>query len=448
MRRVASETAALQGTFELKAPPGLTLGAIGPGICALATAPGGAATAADQRRGAAPASAAVLASRLHVHVAAPWGRPSFEIELPEGETPETLAIGRHFLAATTSPGRLLRIFTAAGVPLGVLAMAGDPVCLVACEDLLFCVTEQGRARKHGSRRNARSCETVLDFCLYRVSSRERLSSGRVPLSPGAVLRWAGFSAEAMPLIVDSSGAVRALALGCEGAPRLARNASDWLPVAELEKQGARLWPVRAENGELFCAELHRDWAEPRAGVVQRLRQTQLQLPLSPEGETVAMERILRQRLLVGQQRLALDSGLIPAVAQRNARDSFLRQSRSLGPQILRLFEVLAKTGSVSQALDVITECFDVCAGAIGAHASIAEDAKIKALGLDEQVLAKRVDELITRLRERLQRENDEEADAGDEEDPLRQAKRLRSEDGAEAPDGEGPPRTRPRTAVA
>merc|ERR1711870_150283 len=156
-----------------------------------------------------------------------------------------------------------------GIPLGILALGGDPVCLVACEGLLLCVTQiPGEASE---------CDPVLEYSLFGIVGQERLASGRLPLTPRSTLRWVGFSAEALPLTVDSAGAVRALTLS-GAVPGLAPAMGDWLPVADLEDGGARLWPVRAENGALQCAEISKSGDEPRVGQNLKLRDIPYHLP--------------------------------------------------------------------------------------------------------------------------------------------------------------------------
>merc|ERR1712226_520363 len=92
---------------------------------------------------------------------------------------------------------------------------------------------------------------------------------------------------------------------------------DWLPVADLEEGGSRLWPVRAENGALQCVEVAKPGDEPRFGQTLKLRDVQYHLPLG--SDTEQQERVLRQRFLSAQIRFAMDEGLLPAPTQKIAR---------------------------------------------------------------------------------------------------------------------------------
>uniref|UniRef100_A0A7S4UEX7 WDHD1/CFT4 second beta-propeller domain-containing protein n=1 Tax=Alexandrium monilatum TaxID=311494 RepID=A0A7S4UEX7_9DINO len=292
---------------ELRAPEGLVHGSIGPGVCAL--------SAAGQCR--RPES-------LVVHMANPWSRDrtSFKHILPVGETVEALVVSRHFVAAFTSPLRYLRVHTLTGVPLSVLSLSGDVVCMAASDDLLLCVTS---APGH------QGPEPYLEYDLFGVSAKERLATGGLPLSPASTLRWIGFSAEALPLALDSAGVLRALALS-GGTPLLAPAAGQWLPVADLPEGGARLWPVRAERGALHCAELQKAGGEPRVGPLHKLQEVRFSLPLG--GEELVAEKVL-QGLLSEHLKFAIESGILPSRA-RQARTNKRKQGLADDQSALRV----------------------------------------------------------------------------------------------------------------
>lgn len=356
---------------EIRAPDGLLLGALGPGICALATA-----------------NAPGFPARIIVHLSVPWEKPSFEHSLPDdGERIEALAVGRNFVAALTSR-RQLRVQTLTGVPAGVLALAGAPVCLAACEDLLLCVTFAP---------GPQGAEPALEYALYGVSAKERLAAGRLPLSPSASLRWIGFSAEALPMALDTAGVLRVLALS-GGAPLLASSAGEWVPVAELEDAGSRLWPVRAEGGSLYWVEASKDTREPRVGAVQRLQALRYRLPLGSEAE--GAERLLRLRFTSAHMSFALDSGLIPTAVRNLARDAVGQRARTDSKEVLKLFESAAKAGELEQALDIATNYFNAQAGQ---EARLLQDARTLATTLGHEVLSDKVAQLLEAV-ERAERE--------------------------------------------
>eukprot|EP00435_Cladocopium_sp_Y103_P016702 s1952_g4.t1 len=231
---------------ELKAD-GVEIGALGPGLCALASP-----------------------SHVVVHLASlgTFWTSSFEHHLP-GEHIEAVAISRSFVAIFVAPFRLLRLFTPSFIPLGVLAMPMDIVSMVACNHLLFCVF-QARAKR----------DLRLHFSLFDVEKQEKLSSGRLPLSQQSTLRWIGFSADAgpQPLALDSAGILRALIQNDQWVMSL--TPQSWVPVAELDAD-CKLWPVWAESGVLRCMEV-RPGEEPKVPA-QRLTTINYKLPVSLDG---------------------------------------------------------------------------------------------------------------------------------------------------------------------
>jgi len=387
---------------EHRAPDGLEMGAIGPGLFALAA---GAA-------GGQPA-------RIIVHAPTQWEKQLHEHPLPEGERVEALAIGRHFVAALTSPNRLLRINTITGIAIAVLAISGPPVCLAAFEDLLLCVTEApGRtwSASHGL-----GATPHLEYALYGIANRERLVSGVLPLSSAASLRWVAFSAEGMPLALDTAGVLRALALcGGAGTPLLAPASGEWLPVAELEGEGARLWPVTAEAGRLRCYEVPRDGDEPRVGPTPRLREINFRLPFGSEVD--GPERVLRAGLFSAHMEFARGAGMLPGSRQRSSREAPARRRTERGGdgrQALGLFNQLTKSGDVELALDVAAAYL----GGGGTEARLLDDARGIASKAGREGLAERLAALISGgeqptglVEEEDAEDDDEEESEGEEEE--------------------------------
>lgn len=310
----------------LAAAAGLELGAIGPGLAALSIVSGNEASI-----------------RIHFANAAP-GRPErFEHVLPAGESVKALAVGRTFVAAATLPQRLLRIISTSSNAIAVVALTGTPVCLAAQEDLLLCVV---RAPAPAWVR-----EPSLEYSLRRVSSQECLASGRLPLSRGSHLRWVGFSAEALPLTLDSAGVLRGLAL-CGHCPAMS-GVADWIPLAELEGRAAKLWPVRAEAGLLHCAEVARAGDEPRAHCPLTLKPFSFSLPLGVEAE--AAEKLLNRSFLEAHLSLAQSQNFL------QARSPMAKPGRSPAcgenHQALSFFKQLTKSDDLEQALDVAEHYF-------------------------------------------------------------------------------------------
>ena len=186
---------------ELKADA-VELGALGPGVCALASA-----------------------SHVAVHLAVSWTQNSFEHHLAFGERIEALAISRSFVAIFVSPSRLLRLFTLSFIPLGVLAMPMDIVSMVASDQLLFCVFQAAKSQESQKLKS----DLSLHFSLFDVGQREKLATGRLPVSRQSMLRWIGFDGRTA-VALDSAGILRAMVKD----QWVMSLSPSWVPIAELD----------------------------------------------------------------------------------------------------------------------------------------------------------------------------------------------------------------------
>lgn len=399
---------------EIKTPLGLTHGALGPGLLALAS----------EATGKTPAG-------ISVHLATPWVKTSFDHTLPEGEQIEALAAGRRFVAAFTSPLRQLRIHSLSGIPLGALSLSGPVVCLAAYEDLLLCITQAP---------GAPPAEPVLEYALYGVSLKERLAVGTVPLSSASTLRWVGFSAEALPLALDSKGVLRCLALSGCGPPVLAPAAGEWLPVAELENSGRRLWPVRAEAGSLSCVELAADGEEPHVGAASRLREVQYRLPVGAGVEGV--EKALRLNLLASHLNFAQDAGLLKEQkAQQKGAPRGAPSKDDIGmekKEALRLFSDYSKRGLLEEALDVACNLFGVRTGLEHQELRLLAEARKLSSKAGQDELTGRVARLHEEASEREAKKlkKDDEEDDDDDEAEAESDDAEGSEEEEEAGEGD------------
>lgn len=319
-----------RGAFTLRdhqAPEGLVMGSIGPVACAVAT------DSCHSKPG-----------KIVCYIAKPWKQSSFEVDLQVGERVEALAVGRDFFAVMISPVRLLRIFSLHGVCLGAIAVCGAPVCLAACEDLLLCVTAVPGNGGEGS--------PLLEFALYGVKDKERLSRGRMPVSPGSILRWVGFSREALPLALDNKGTLRALGLSGGGPPSLAANVGEWVPILQLESRGARLWPVGSDSGDFLCADTLKDWEEPHPGRLLKLRKLRMNIPL---GEVAELQTgWVRERFLASHLSFALESDLVPSSQRAMLREVASKNQKMVSNASLAMFDNLLKSGDLHKAADVVS----------------------------------------------------------------------------------------------
>jgi len=283
-------------------------------------------------------------------------------------------------------------------------------------------------------------EPALEYALYGISAKERLAAGRLPLSPAASLRWIGFSAEALPMALDTAGVLRVLALS-GGAPLLASSAGEWVPVVELEDSGARFWPVRAEGSSLFCAQAAKTSGEPRPGAVQRLQAVRFRLPFSAEAE--APERLLCKRLSGAHLSFALEAGLLPSPARNSARDAVGQRARTDNHQVLKLFESTAKMGNLEEALDVASSYFSSSAAQ---QVRLLQDARGVANTLGLEALAERVAAVLRSVEQEIEAaeraaaealertcvEEDEDAEGGSASEEEAEEEDEEEESGSEA----------------
>lgn len=253
--------------------------------------------------------------------------------------------------------------------MGMFSLVGTPVCLVAFEELLLCVSCVS---------GSKSPEPILQYGLYNVFVKQCLSKGRLPLSSKASLRWTGFSSDAMPLALDSSGHLRALLIGITGAA-----GGEWVPVASLDGEKA-LWPVRADGGAVWCEVLEKVGKEPRVlPGVRRLHQLKFQLP----GHSEASERVLRHRMLQVQQEFAVDNELF--AVPKKLKDDMSRRSRLAAQFVQKFFEKTTKAGDVELALDIAKRYFPL----LDSPQQFLEDAIKFASNANKKDLVEKLEEL-------------------------------------------------------
>mmetsp|Transcript_130567 Transcript_130567/g.226953 ORF Transcript_130567/g.226953 Transcript_130567/m.226953 type:complete len:711 (+) Transcript_130567:46-2178(+) len=299
-------------------------------------------------------------SRLLIRPGKRWDKAVFSAALGSpGEAVEAVACGDTFVAALTSH-RLLRVYATSGLPLGVVSMPGRSVALAARGQLLLAVistTSQNLPL-------ADEEDEALEFRLLNVHDRSQRAAGRLPLSPGARLRWLGLSAELAPVSVDTSGVVRVLLGSGPGSWGPAGGGGgEWVPVASLAEEEAEagpLWTVHAERGALFCAELGSEGFEPEPEVAEQgltphfghgcsLREVRWRLPVGPLlnlGSTA--EEVLREQLLARHVEETSAAGLLC----ESKAAGMATLSKGWRTRAFNLFGQLAKAGEVERALDV------------------------------------------------------------------------------------------------
>jgi hypothetical protein len=303
-------------------------------------------------------------SRLLIRPHERWDKAVFSAALGGGgEAVEAIACGDGFVAALTSK-RLLRVYATSALPLGVISMPGRSVALAARGPLLLAVTETGP-------RAETDVDMALDYRLLDVRTRSERSSGRLPLSPCARLRWLGISAELAPVAVDTFGQVRVLLGTGAGSWGPVGGGAEWVPMlslAEEESKVGPLWAVHAAKGILYCAELGQESSAPEPGQPvpvmpdegglsmpsyghgYSLREFRWHLPVGPvSGVGSAAEEALREQLLAHHAGVTASAGLLPA---GEATAAAVAQSKSWKSRAFSLFGQFVKAGELERALDV------------------------------------------------------------------------------------------------
>mmetsp|Transcript_118837 Transcript_118837/g.296350 ORF Transcript_118837/g.296350 Transcript_118837/m.296350 type:complete len:667 (+) Transcript_118837:62-2062(+) len=311
-------------------------------------------------------------SQLTIRPAERWEKAVFQASLGSaGEAVEAVACGETFAAALTSR-RLLRVYGLSGLPIGVISTPGRSVALAARgQHLLVAIGASGSNQpKDGE-------DDALEYWLLDVHSKAQRSAGRLPLSPGSRLRWLGFSAELVPLTIDTLGVVRALfGTGPGSWGPASGNAGEWTVVLQLAEEEAKvgpLWTIDAKNGALFCAEVGTDAIEPqpaeiadaiglalpessaksdtkRFGHGACLRELKWQLPLGPffscgaVAETVLRESLLSRHM---EEMVAIGAFSTPEEQARATLSATGGKSAAL-----KLYAELVKGDEVERALDV------------------------------------------------------------------------------------------------
>eukprot|EP00403_Amphidinium_massartii_P030335 CAMPEP_0178406682 /NCGR_PEP_ID=MMETSP0689_2-20121128/19038_1 /TAXON_ID=160604 /ORGANISM="Amphidinium massartii, Strain CS-259" /LENGTH=914 /DNA_ID=CAMNT_0020027731 /DNA_START=10 /DNA_END=2754 /DNA_ORIENTATION=+ len=336
-----------QRAREVVAPEGTTLGALGPGLAALAAGGNVVVHVAN-------APVRTTASSAVVHA------------LPQGEEVAAMALSESFLAIATQPSGNLRVNTITGVPIGVFSLPGQIVCLAARGDVLFVVTSAG---------------SILDFALYGVTSQERLASGTLPLSRSARLRWAGFTPDCQPLTLDSDGVLRALSLTGPPGSFVGAGVAEWFVLAELDGKGQNLWPVEADESNLLCAPVEQPGGSPRVGSTLTLQKVPYRTCLGSE----PLDKVFQHNSLQAQRSFAAVAGLAAGGPQSSHRKRPApsaaapeRRVKQCGDQVSTLCNSLITQGDVEQAHDVAKLFFEVLGNSSSETLRMFQSARVRA----------------------------------------------------------------------
>ncbi|XP_047329703.1 protein ENHANCER OF LHP1 1 [Impatiens glandulifera] len=155
----------------------------------------------------------------------------------EEEEVKAVALGTSWVAAITSLN-YLRIFSHGGLQRHVLSLEGPVVSASGFGDQLMVVT-------HASPPFS-SNDQNLEFRVFNISNATEHVKGKLPLTPGSVLTWIGFSEEGKLCSFDSMGVLRVYTDQYGGS---------WLPLfssRKIKKPEENYWVVGLNSSKLFC----------------------------------------------------------------------------------------------------------------------------------------------------------------------------------------------------
>ena len=197
---------------------------------------------------ASPGAGETLQSTLMFRPFESWaGDSDWELQLPFGSKFCGVAVGKSWVAATTSQNEL-RIFSSGGLQTFVMTLEGPPVSISSDGDLLS-VVWHGAAAASGS-------DQRLSYMVVDVAAQERLHHGPFPISAGAKLTWLGFASGGRLASGDSSGVVRM---------RVGEFGGSWMPVITGVDGGAAgdsMWVVGIEETSLTYIKCRGNVREP------------------------------------------------------------------------------------------------------------------------------------------------------------------------------------------
>ncbi|MQM19924.1 hypothetical protein Taro_052937, partial [Colocasia esculenta] len=156
----------------------------------------------------------------------------------EAEEVNVVALGSGWVAAVTNLN-LLRIFTEGGLQRYMLSLNGPVVTAAGFKDELAVVTHASQCLTSG--------DQMLEVRVFNLSKGTQSIRCPLPLTPGSVLSWFGFSEEGQLSAYDSQGVLRVFTSQFGGT---------WLPLFSASKvrksEEENYWVVGLNMSKLFC----------------------------------------------------------------------------------------------------------------------------------------------------------------------------------------------------
>ncbi|KAJ3091672.1 hypothetical protein HK102_013860 [Quaeritorhiza haematococci] len=274
-------------------------------------------------------------STIHFRPFDTWAsKNDWLIQLNPGENAKAVALTSRGAVVATDQ-RFLRFFSHGGVQNGIRCLSGPIVAMTAWGDLLM-VVQHGGGTYHG--------EQNLIYMLIDLEQKQTIRSEGLPISPGSVLEWIGFSENGMPLNFDSSGALRIL---------LRHDDYQWIPIFDSRQaRGAKqehYWPVGLANNSFMCVVCKGGDKHPLmpASLITELP---LQVPFASmdNQSSVLEEKLFRLRVLYEHER-----GELQRKKQFDDRaPDVLRRKAEMDKTILQLIQMSTKADKNQRAMDL------------------------------------------------------------------------------------------------
>ncbi|KAJ1978037.1 DNA polymerase alpha accessory factor Mcl1 [Dimargaris verticillata] len=308
-------------------------------------------------------------------------------KLPAGEDLIALSLSNTHAAVATSQG-YLRIFSSSGLPVAVLTMDPQVVC-VASGGPYFLVVYRCHAATTGP--NSTPSSTTLGYSVYDAEHQVQLQQGIISLPASVGLQWAGFSDTQLPALYDTRGVLHVL------DKYRAPAQGHWVPVWDgtvlvpskdeellatdphaLEESNEWLWVIGFSGTQvhgILCAPSD---ASQKARKKQRrssphhrfslthmpphpqavrplISQVGLRMPLlhRDQAATVLEEKLLRTHLFATNKRADPTLGRPRSQAALNATDSTILKSYLQEDKLaLQLIQSACKADRLQRALDL------------------------------------------------------------------------------------------------
>lgn len=308
------------------------------------------------------------------------GTQEWMTALPPGESAVAVAIGKSWLAVATDSLNL-RILCIAGTQRQVLAVPGTLVCLAGHKDKLLVIFHRGVGLPD---------EQNLWYQLITISPEGPVYCGPtqpLPISPGATLKWAGFTDECSPCTLDSDDILRFLPA----------RSHCWMPVCDTKEH------AKGKSDHFFIVGVSEQYQNIRAvlcrgayyppttplPVVSELP-FQIQLCEMDTEKSKIEDTLWRSQLMLTTMKCIVDTSTDEEdllMAEKYKADA----EKSIKESLIKLFALSTRGGLEMRAIEL---CH------LMPSAQVAELAAKYAVKVGRSLLAERVSTIVSSKRDR------------------------------------------------